>query len=218
MQENAFIQTILDNPRDDTTLLVYADWLEEQEDPVSIAKSEFLRLTVEIEDSTTIKERETRGKRLQQLAASLDTDWLSMVSRMPVENCHKDEILTDSHPWDHPQFTVACHRTWQGLEATDHRLVRYCHECRKNVYYCDTIQEARTNAWEGRCVAIDLGVIRRERDLEPRRMMLGRIGEDWFRQEEERMKLDPVSAERERRKEESRRKLAEKQPGPPGLI
>jgi hypothetical protein len=137
---------------------------------------------------------------------------------MHVENRHKNEILTDSHAWDYLQFTVACHRSWQDLEATDHQLVRYCHDCKRNVYYCDTINEARENAWEGRCVAIDLGVIRRERDLERPRMMVGMVDPNWFRQEEERMKADPVSAERERRKAEARRKRAEEQPGPPGLV
>jgi hypothetical protein len=45
-------------------------------------------------------------------------------------------------------------------------------------------------------------VIRRERDLEPRRYWLGRPSQETLREEEERMKPDPVSAERERRKRE----------------
>ena len=38
---------ILADPNDDINLLVYADWLEEQDDPGSLPRAEFLRLTVE---------------------------------------------------------------------------------------------------------------------------------------------------------------------------
>src|SRR5258708_7288024 len=83
-----FLSKLLENPADDVTRLVYADWLDEQGDPVSSAKSEFLRVTVELVTGSGKKGwRKARRKRLQQLAAQLDTDWLPLVSRLAIENC-----------------------------------------------------------------------------------------------------------------------------------
>ncbi|MEI4884076.1 TIGR02996 domain-containing protein, partial [Klebsiella pneumoniae] len=77
-------------PTDDATRLVYADWLEERGDPVSLTKAEFLRLTAQLATNPGTKaQRKAKRKRLQELAADLDTDWLAVVSRLPVENCRK---------------------------------------------------------------------------------------------------------------------------------
>ena len=50
MHEEEFIREILGNPKDDVARQVYADWLEEQGDPVASAKAEYLRTTVELAD------------------------------------------------------------------------------------------------------------------------------------------------------------------------
>jgi hypothetical protein len=91
------------------------------------------------------------------------------------------------------------------LRPTGDRAVRSCDACQQNVHYCDTITEARRHAQDGHCIAVDLGVIRRERDLEPRRMLLGRVRPSFLREEEERVRPDAVSAQRERRKLEKQR-------------
>ena len=48
-EHKALLSTILENPQDDATLLVYADWLEEQGD----ARSAYLRHQVEFRKSRT---------------------------------------------------------------------------------------------------------------------------------------------------------------------
>src|SRR5438067_2420546 len=48
MSEDGFLRAILAQPNDDNVRLVYADWLEEQGDPGSASRAEFLRLTAEL--------------------------------------------------------------------------------------------------------------------------------------------------------------------------
>jgi uncharacterized protein (TIGR02996 family) len=202
LTEDVFLAQLMATPTDDSTRLVYADWLDEQGDPVSAAKAEFLRLTAQLGSSTVRKGRKKKlRKLLQQRAATLDTDWLALVSRLHIENCLvKRREGEEVRP--RLAFSFLCDRRWEELQLTDDRVVRFCEGCRQNVHYCDTITEARRHAWDGHCIAVDLGVIRRERDLEPKLIMLGMPSPSFLRQEEERMKPDPVSAERERWKRE----------------
>jgi uncharacterized protein (TIGR02996 family) len=194
--ESAFLQAVLVQPEDDTLRLAYADWLEEQGDPVSVAKAEFLRLTAQ---------PATEQQRLQQLAANLDTDWLAVVSRLAIENC--GEKRTKARRTElQLRFSVLCDKGWEDLLVTADQAVRFCDACRQNVHYCDTIQEAREHAWAGHCIAIDLGVIRREGDLEPPEVVMGEISSEALNWEAERMQPDPVSAEREHRKQGKPRK------------
>jgi uncharacterized protein (TIGR02996 family) len=200
----AFLTSLLDDPTDDATRLVYADWLEEQGEPVSAAKAEFLRLTVQLADPVQKKKsRKKRRERLQQLAAQLDTDWLAVVSRLAVENCRPKRKAGDSRRMRGLRFDFLCDRRWEELRPTDDRAIRSCDACQQNVHYCDTITEASRHADSGHCIAVDLGVIRREGDLDSMGMWLGRPSQSMLRQEEERMRPDPVSAERERRKQQN---------------
>jgi uncharacterized protein (TIGR02996 family) len=207
MSEEGFLQAILDDPKGPVTPLIYADWLEEQGDAVSTAKAEFLRLTVERASGPTKKgRRRARKKRLQALAATLDTDWLVVVSRLPIENCQGKRARAAPRRFSLPTFDYRCDRRWEDLRATDDRAVRFCDACQHNVHYCDTIMAARKHASAGHCIAVDLGVIRREDDLAPARyggrLMLGRVSAETVRQEMmERREPDPVSAERERKKQ-----------------
>ena len=45
----AFLRTIVENPDDDAPRLVYADWLDETEDPANAARAEFIRLQIRFE-------------------------------------------------------------------------------------------------------------------------------------------------------------------------
>jgi uncharacterized protein (TIGR02996 family) len=202
MTDDGFLRAILAQPSDDAPRLVYADWLEEQGDPVSTAKAEFLRLTVLLATTTGKKGRKkTWRKRLQELAAGLDTDWLAVVSHLPIEMCHGKRPQEGARAvYLSLRFNYLCDRRWEDLQATDDRAVRFCAGCKRNVHYCDTIMEARELAQEGHCIAVDLGVIRREDDLEPRRYWVGRPSVEMLQREDERMKPDPVSAARERQK------------------
>src|SRR5438128_1733727 len=49
LSDKGFLSAILENPRDDTSLLDYADWLEERDDP----RSAYLRNQVEFRRSRT---------------------------------------------------------------------------------------------------------------------------------------------------------------------
>src|SRR5947209_8123112 len=151
--DDGFLMKLSANPADDTTRLVYADWLEEQSDSVSTAKAEFLRLTVQLATSAGKKlQKKKREKRLQQLAAGLDTDWLAVVSRLAIENCQAEV----SRPRMRVRFDFLCDRHWEDLLPTNDRTVRFCDACQQNVHYCDTITEARRHAWDGHCIALDL--------------------------------------------------------------
>ncbi|MBN9518290.1 TIGR02996 domain-containing protein [bacterium] len=202
MSDDEFLRAVLADPTQDTPLLVYADWLDERGDPVSAAKAEFLRGTVGLRTVPKARHKGFR-KRLQALAAGLDTDWLGVVSRVAVENCGNpaNENRIGMRVF---QFDVLCDRRWEDLRPTEDRGVRFCEGCGENVHYCDTIVEGRRHAHQGHCVAIDLGVIRRDGDLEPERMWVGRASAETLLQERERAQPDPVSAERERRKQQAR--------------
>jgi uncharacterized protein (TIGR02996 family) len=153
--EGSFLPAVLANPADDLPRLVYADWLDEQQTEEASRKAEFLRLECQLARSTPPKRERVRiGKRLQVLAAELETDWLAVVSKVWLENCGI-------------QFEVQCPKKWDQLTPTDAAYHRFCSECHRLVVYCDTIMDARRHAWAGECVAVDVGVIRREGDLDP---------------------------------------------------
>jgi uncharacterized protein (TIGR02996 family) len=196
----AFLSKLLELPGDDDTRLVYADWLDDQDDPVSSAQAEFLRVTVELARQPGKKGwKKQRRKRLQALAAELDTSWLAVVSCLAIENCQRTQAEQFTRMAS--SFEFVCDRRWEDLQTTDNQAVRSCDACRQNVHYCDTITEARQHAWDGHCIAIDLGVLRCEGDLEYRGMMMvGQPSEESLRREAERMQPDAVSAEREQRK------------------
>jgi uncharacterized protein (TIGR02996 family) len=198
--EAGFLTHLQAEPADDATRLIYADWLDDQGDPVSAAKAEFLRVTVDLAAYGGDEKRD----RLQVLAADLDTDWLAVVSCLPIENCHgkrtqEDQAISQSDGLNF--FNYQCDRRWEDLKPTDDQTVRSCDTCQQGVHYCDTIMQAREHAWAGHCVAIDLGVIRHEGDLEQEEVLMGIVSPDYFEAERQRLEPDPVSAERQRRKE-----------------
>ncbi len=77
-QEAAFLQAMRDNPNDDLTRLVYADWLEEQGD----ARGRYLRVEVELariaEDDARYAELEAG---LVELRADVEPDWLEVAEK-----------------------------------------------------------------------------------------------------------------------------------------
>jgi uncharacterized protein (TIGR02996 family) len=202
MNEDGFLRAILADPADDAALLVYADWLEEQGDPTAVSKAEFLRLTVDLAGAPTgTGSTKVRRKRLGELAASLDTDWLAVVSRLPVENC----LTKRTEGEVRSQATVlqfVCDRRWEDLQPTDEG-VRFCTGCGQSVYYCDTIVTARQHAEQGHCIAIDLGIMRCADDFAPvhSARLLGRPSPELLRRDLERLLPDPVSRECERKKQ-----------------
>lgn len=198
---DAFLQTLTETPKDDDARLVYADWLEERGE---LLKAEFLRITVSLNTEKRSRgKRKTQRNRLQELAAQLDTDWLAVVSRLKIENCPKSR----KQPWRRIPlditFHFVCDKTWDQLQATDKQTVRHCTDCKQDVHYCDTIAEARRHATANRCIALDLGVIRRDGDISALQFMtVGMPSHETLQKELELQKPDAVSEAREKRKRE----------------
>jgi uncharacterized protein (TIGR02996 family) len=144
---------------DEASRLVYADWLESNG---RATHAEFLRLQQalvgpppaagSVADDAGRALFKRRSDRLRVLAETLDPAWRIAVSRPLVENC-------DAH------FDFACPMEWGQLVETRDANVRACKLCEEPVYYCTTISEARTHAFQNRCVAIDITVERKPNDL-----------------------------------------------------
>lgn len=128
---------------------------------------------------------------LQQLAATLDPGWLALVSDPNIESCARAD---DSRGY-RLDFDLVCDKTWSELNPTDRTGVRHCQECQHQVYFCDNLADAREHAQQGHCIAVDLGIIRRNDDLQPPCMFLGRPSPETVRQTYEE-DVDPVSQAR----------------------
>src|SRR4051812_32193326 len=107
-----FLRKLLDDPADDTTRLVYADWLEEQGDETAARKAEFLRLELRMAQFPEQSLNRIRWiKKMQQLAGRLEAGWLAQVSHPKLEQCRL-------------QFQFECPKQWERLTATDDVKVR----------------------------------------------------------------------------------------------
>jgi uncharacterized protein (TIGR02996 family) len=162
--EGSFLRAILANPADDLPRLVYADWLDEQETERASSKAVFLRVTATLVKLSDPAARKKLEEQLGKLARYLPTDWLPVVSRLVVENCAAAGN-TVRRPLETITFDYECPLKWEALTPTDDVTVRHCKACRQNVYYCDTIGEARDHARQGHCVAVDAALPRAEGDL-----------------------------------------------------
>jgi uncharacterized protein (TIGR02996 family) len=139
-EDRAFLRVLLDVPEDRNTWLVYADWLDDRGDP----RAEFLRLSVERSLLTEHDPaRPAVEARLRQLRAELDPNWMMMFDDAPIGNCPRAGWRTVRCPM----------RRWDGLAATDVPDIRLCHECRRPVFYCHSVEEAREFTTSAQCVA-----------------------------------------------------------------
>jgi uncharacterized protein (TIGR02996 family) len=164
MAHDPFLRTLAEQPDDPVSRAVYADWLDEQGDPASAARAEFLRAEAELVGLPEEDERRPElVARLRRLARQLDRGWLRAVSRPPIENCEF-------------RFFYQCPLQWDKLTPTDDARVRFCSGCQQNVYYCDSIDEARSHASQERCVAVAVHLARSAVDLMPRRTDLDVVG------------------------------------------
>lgn len=99
-EDEAFIRAIVDSPGDDTPRLVYADWLDDRDDP----RGTYLRAEREWakrrrkafwkppETKPELKAVET----LRQQAAAFDPFWVARVSRPPIGVCCDNLVFTES--------------------------------------------------------------------------------------------------------------------------
>jgi uncharacterized protein (TIGR02996 family) len=83
-EDEAFIRAVVDNPGDDLPRLVYADWLDDRDDP----RGAYLR-----EELAVVNELRSRDElslpidNCEELAAGLGPVWVARVSRPPVGVC-----------------------------------------------------------------------------------------------------------------------------------
>ena len=149
--EQGFLCDLLTHPDDATTRLIYADWLEEHDDA---GRAEFLRLELRLTElPESAAEREATQVRLRQLCQAIPGDWLATLDRTHIENCLR--------------FAYACPLRWESLQPTDRARVRFCASCHRAVHHCATVEEARVQAEQGHCVAVDSRLCRTEGDLTP---------------------------------------------------
>ncbi len=146
--EAGFLSAIRQTPADDVARLVFADWLDEQDDPACQPKSAFIRLELRMAEAPEQSLNRVRwANKLQKLAAQLDPAWLAVVSHPKLEACRM-------------RFPFECPKQWAHLNPTDDPKVRFCDTCKENVHYCDTLQEAQSHTANGHCVAMALPLLR----------------------------------------------------------
>ncbi|MBN9120321.1 MAG: TIGR02996 domain-containing protein [Planctomycetes bacterium] len=79
-----FLAALEKSPNDNVTRLVYADWLDEQGDPLA----EFLRLEVRLKtDDLSDGDRQTMTNRLAELGRRAEPRWLCTINRSPFVWC-----------------------------------------------------------------------------------------------------------------------------------
>lgn len=76
--DDSFRQALLSNPADLTTKLVYADWLQEHDDPLA---AEFLRLQVELHTARTVSAAVDAAAWFIRMGSALDADWVAFIRK-----------------------------------------------------------------------------------------------------------------------------------------
>src|SRR4051794_16188510 len=77
--EAAFLSEIAHNPGDETAVLIYADWLCEQDDPAAVSRGEFLRLESTLKRGKPGPARSDLEWQARQLWWDHVEDWLGPV-------------------------------------------------------------------------------------------------------------------------------------------
>jgi uncharacterized protein (TIGR02996 family) len=91
-EEQAFLATIRDSPADDTTRLVYADWLEERGDP----RGEFLRTAVAARTAAVADaDRHRHLHRLSDLRSAISPEWLLQAYRSLAEDDVREVVFRE---------------------------------------------------------------------------------------------------------------------------
>src|SRR4051812_509256 len=112
---------------DHASRLIYADWLEERNEPV---RAEYVRLQeVLIEADAADGAFVERAERLRHIASRVPTEWRLRLARTPIERCAV-------------AFEIPCPRDWGSLAPTGRDAERHCGACNKTVRYCTTVEEA----------------------------------------------------------------------------
>ncbi|MBP3960251.1 TIGR02996 domain-containing protein [Gemmata sp. G18] len=89
-EDEAFIRAIVDNPGDDTPRLVYADWLDDRDDPRGPylrAEFEWANMKAGGPRSKSFTEKLRIEKQLRRTVTGLDAVWGARLSRPPLGIC-----------------------------------------------------------------------------------------------------------------------------------
>jgi len=129
--------------------MVYVNWLERRGE---VVRAEFLRLDCVLAQISPEDPRyAATRRRLLELAPRISIDWRSRVARSLIEGC--------------TTTTGRCPAYWRSLPA-DADDVRGCGVCGESVFYCMTVDLARSRRAAGQRVALDLTCERFHGDLD----------------------------------------------------
>ena len=110
-------------------------------------------LGIEAELQRGAKPQAVLRARLRELLERVDSKWWSFV-RLGGEIRHCGQAAGEPAP---VRFKYLCPSNWDTLEPTDRAEVRYCTQCEKSVYLCNTTDDVAKRARWGQCVALDRG-------------------------------------------------------------
>ncbi len=63
------------------------------------------------------------------------------------------------------EFKFQCPKTWDSLSLTTVHEVRFCEECKKEVFFCNTAKELKSAIVADRCVAIEIAGFKRSPEV-----------------------------------------------------
>jgi uncharacterized protein (TIGR02996 family) len=138
--EAGFLKLLREAPEDDTTRLVYADWLEGEGER---ERADFLRTVCKLAaPSVHRKKAPMLRERLIKLSSASEAAWRALVARPPIERCGFE-------------LRFRCPKRWTALAPTATPDVRRCGTCDRDVHFCTSIDEVRLHGQLGDCVAFD---------------------------------------------------------------
>lgn len=155
---------IRQRPDDPVPRTVYADWCEEHGHP---ERAEFLRQQLAVGKAKSASDPDfvRAAARLAALAPEVGQTWRAHVAMAFIERCPMPRRTPlEDRPPDFGMELV-CPMRWDKLAPTDREGVRSCSGCHREVTYCTTIEQARTIAQQGGCIAVDLATARAPYDL-----------------------------------------------------
>jgi uncharacterized protein (TIGR02996 family) len=92
IEDEPFLRTLLANPDDRVSRLVYADWLDERADP----RAEYLRIDARLAELSPCHEsRAGLSERKRELQASLPRWWLALVGGVRATSTEPDPVFVD---------------------------------------------------------------------------------------------------------------------------
>lgn len=150
--EAGFLSAIRQTPADDTARLVFADWLDEQDDPACKTKAAFIRLELRMAEAPATVPDLAKSDALRSLAASIPNEWLAVVSRPKL----------DTYP---SGARFVCPGKWELLSPTALDDRRRCEQCKGVALFCETTAAAQFWRSRGLCVAVSPAAERRPGDL-----------------------------------------------------